>query len=86
MIDSADTTIEQLEQFRVFVLHRLNHGTEQHSIDELYDEWRIKNPTTNETEIDAKAIAASIRDLESGITGRPMEEFLEEFKTNRGLK
>jgi hypothetical protein len=82
MIDSALNTIEQLEQFRVFALNRLNHGAEQHSI----DEWRIQNPTVTETESDAKAIAASIRDLESGITGRPMDEFLEEFKTKRGLK
>ena len=76
----------QLEQFRSFVLNRLDHGSEKPSIDELYDEWRIQNPTEIEAEKDAKAIAASIRDLDSGIKGRPMEEFLEEFKNNRGLE
>jgi len=86
MINSPNSTIDQLEQFRDFVLHRLNHGSEQPSIDELYDEWRIQNPNPSEIENDAKAIAASIRDLNSGISGRPMEEFLEEFKTKRGLK
>ncbi len=86
MINSADSTIDQVEQFRSFVLDRLGRGGSDSSIDELYDEWRIHNPSPSELESDSKAIAASLRDLDRGDRGKSIGVFLDEFKKNRGIE
>jgi len=48
-------------------------------IDDLYDQWRrlaFRNT-------DALAVQASLRDLESGERGQPIDKFLAEFDNQR---
>lgn len=85
MIDANDSTLNQVDEFRAFVLGRARLG-EQLSIDELYDEWRVRNPSSSELNANAKAIDASLKDLDSGEQGRDVSEFLDEFKQARELK
>ena len=76
-------TLDQINDFSAFAKSRLGSG-EQVDIDQLYDEWRSKAFA----EIDALAIKASVRDLENGERGEPVEEFLasfeQEHKQDRG--
>ncbi|MEM8671904.1 MAG: hypothetical protein AAGG48_30585 [Planctomycetota bacterium] len=69
------STLDQINDFTAFAKSRLGSG-EQVDIDRLYDEWRSKAFG----DIDALAIQASIRDLESGERGEPLDEFLANFE------
>ena len=57
-------------------------GGEALSLDELFDQWRIRHPQAD----DARAIRASIRDMEEGETGRPFDQFAEEFRRRNDLR
>ncbi|TWT86873.1 hypothetical protein Mal64_37030 [Pseudobythopirellula maris] len=46
------------------------------SIDRLYDEWR----ESQSFEEDRLALEASLRDMEHGETGRPFDDFANEFR------
>ncbi len=72
---------QQLDQFQQFALTRLQSSRVELSIDELYDEWRRENPDPQDLERDARAIAASLRDFDQGNQGRPVEDFVREFKS-----
>lgn len=72
------TTIDQVNDFSAFAADRLN-GLSEASIDELYEEWRAKAFR----EIDARAVMASVRDLEAGERGQPLGEFLSKFDAER---
>lgn len=74
-------TTQQLDQFRQFALTRLNSSGCELSIDELYDEWRRENPAPEEIAQNAKAIAASLRDLDQGVPRKPAAEFVRQFKS-----
>ena len=85
MIDANNTTLHQVEQFRKFVLNQFKPGEQSPSLDELFDQWRLNNPMEEESNSDLVAIAASLRDLESGRVGRTIVEFFDDFKNERGL-
>ena len=68
-------TLDQINDFSAFAKSRLDSG-EQVDIDQLYDEWRSKAFA----DIDALAIQASVRDLENGERGEPLDEFLANFE------
>jgi len=70
MTTSLDDKIEDFTRFAK------NHSSEDVTIDELYDRWRER--TFQET--DALAVEASLRDMQQGETGRPFDEFAEEFR------
>ena len=80
------TTVQLLDQFRQFALQRLSNEGKELSLDELYDEWRTQNPTNEEVEQDTRAVAASLRDFDRGERGRPVGQFLAEFKKKNGLE
>ena len=69
------STLDQINDFSAFAKSRLGSG-EQVDIDQLYDEWRSKAFA----DIDALAIKASVRDLEKGERGEPLDEFLANFE------
>lgn len=68
------TTLDNVHAFAEFARARLASG-EEASIDELFADWREHANRTN----DAAAIQASVRDVENGARGRPLEEFFAEF-------
>ncbi len=80
------SAIEQIDQFRKFVLARLSTGDASQSLDELFDEWRFAEPLPRELELNAKAIEASLRDLDSGHEGIALKDFVKEFKSSRDLR
>ena len=71
------TTEEELESFTRFARQRLTGETQTPSLDELFDEWRILHPPTE----DVEAIRASLQDMEQGETGRSFAEFAREFRS-----
>ena len=76
------TTIQQeLENFTVFARQQIAKDETGWSIDELFNEWRLKHPPAD----GAKAVQASLRDMENGNTGREFGEFADEFRKLNGI-
>ena len=71
-----------IESFAQFARGQVTQRGENVSIDELFDEWRVLNPPPE----DWSAIRASLRDMESGDTGRPFEEFAADFRLRNGIR
>jgi hypothetical protein len=77
---------EQLENFYHFAWGRLRSGEcGTASLDDLYAEWRANNPDHEVLEADTLAVRASLRDMEAGEAGRPITEFIAEFRPKNGL-
>ncbi|QDU38622.1 hypothetical protein Mal4_29510 [Maioricimonas rarisocia] len=72
---------EQLQAFTEYARSRIDAGAKPESIDELFDEWRESELSS----VDAHAVAASLRDMEQGETGRSLEEFRKDFSREKGL-
>ncbi len=74
-------TLDQINDFSAFAKSRLGRGdqVDQVGIDQLYDEWRSKAFA----DMDSLAIRASVRDLESGERGEPVDQFLADFEKLR---
>lgn len=77
------TTAQELEQFRQFVVQRLDAGDARSSLDELFDLWRNEHPSDALNAENVIAIAASIDDFERGergtIAGAHSAELRREF-------
>lgn len=78
-------TEELIESFRSFALQRLGREDGDLSIDELYDCWRQENTDDEQAREDLLAVQASLRDMERGERGRPLEEFARDFRTRRHI-
>lgn len=76
---TSDAEIDGFAQFAKGELARLGEGV---SLDELFDQWRLRHPPAE----DAAAIRASLRDMEGGAVGRPFGEFAEEFRRRNNLR
>lgn len=66
-------TLDLLNDFSTYAKSRLSG--EQVDIDQLYDEWRRQAFA----DVDALAVRASVRDLDSGERGEPLDEFRSDF-------
>jgi len=75
-------TSELIESFAQFARAQVNARGEALPIDELFDEWRILNPPSD----DWLAIQASLRDMEHSETGRPVEDFAAEFRQRNHIR
>lgn len=73
------TTEPEIDGFAAYAKTRLANETRPLSLDEIYDDWRTENPPA-----DAAAIAASLRDMHAGETGRPFDEFAAAFRSRYG--
>lgn len=67
---------QELESFTRFASARIADGKAASSIDDLYDQWRDEHASAE----DALAVAASLRDMARGETGREFSEFASEFR------
>ncbi len=76
---------EELASFCKFAEFRLHGGDAADSLDSLYAEWRASNPSPELLEIDVRAVRAALRDMEAGQIGRPVDEFLAEFRQRNGI-
>ena len=84
-IRSMPVTPDQIDSFYQFATERLDNGGAQCTIDELFELWRLENPTPEELHEDVLAVQASLRDMQNGETGRPFEEFSREFRRRNNL-
>ncbi len=73
-------TTDELQSFYQFAEERVRNGGCDQTLDELYVEWRATNLTREELERNVLAVRASLRDMDAGETGRPIEEFAAEFR------
>ena len=71
---------EQVESFYRFATERLENGGADLSMDELCDEWRIKNPTPEEYAENVAAIQVAIDNLNKGAECRDAKEVIEEIR------
>jgi len=79
-------TVEQeLERFKRFVENRLGAGETQASLDELFDLWRMENPSDEAHAEDVAAIRASIEDFRRGERGAVAGEHTAELRRQFGL-
>jgi hypothetical protein len=78
-------TAKELQSFYQFAEQRLGNGGCDQSLDELLLEWRACNPTSDELDENVIAVQASLRDMDNGETGRPIAEFLTEFRRRNGI-
>ena len=78
-------TTEQLHSFYQFAEQRLRENQCEQTLDELYSEWRARNPTPEELETNVLAVRAALRDMDGGETGRSIDEFAAEFRQQNGI-
>jgi len=72
------TTAEELESFTQFAKERLG-GDAEPSIEELFDLWRMENPSDTDYAENVAAIAGAIEDFKNGDRGRPAGELSREL-------
>lgn len=73
-------TREQIESYYRFALAKLEKDGPDLSIDDLFESWRIQNPTEAELSESVAAVKAALRDMENGDTGRPLKEVIAEVR------
>lgn len=77
------TTQEEIDSFHRFASKERTNA--DCTLDEIYDRWRIENPTGHEHRENVAAIAASLRDMEAGDTGTPAKEVMRKLRDSFGL-
>ena len=75
-------TTELIESFTQFAMTRVDQEGNELSIVDLFDDWRIRHPLTE----DLLAIKASLRDMENGETGRSFDDFAKEFRQRNRIQ
>ncbi len=78
-------TVQELESFTQFVRMRLSSKGSELSLDELFDLWRIENPSDSEDADDLAAIAGAIDDFRNGDRGRPAGELTSKLRSELGF-
>ena len=78
------TTEQELESFTRFAKARLHGGAQKASLDELFDLWRIENPSAADYAENVAAIAGAINDFRRGDRGRPAGELSRELRKELG--
>jgi hypothetical protein len=79
------TASEELESFYQFAELRLQCAARGETLDDIYAEWRAANVPADVREADVRAIQASLRDMDAGNSGRPIQEFFAEFRERNSL-
>jgi hypothetical protein len=74
----------ELAQFHQFVGQVLS-STPDLTPEEAMDLWRASHPQEDDFEETVLALKEAIAELEAGDIGQPAEEFLREFRAQRGL-
>jgi len=79
------TTEQELESFTQFVQRRIGASSGDLSLEELFDLWRIENPSEAMHSENIAAIAASIDDFKKGERGAPAGEHSAQLRGEFGL-
>ena len=75
------TSEQDIDNFSQFAKSRLKDAGADLSLEELFDQWMIENPSQD----DAIAVQASIRDMKNGEKGRDFGDFARDFRQRNGL-
>ena len=78
-------TVQELESFTQFARRRLAREGPEPSLDELFDLWRIENPSDVDDAENLAAIAGAIDDLRNGDRGRPAGELTRKLRNELGF-
>ena len=79
------TTEQDLQSFTLFVKEKIESGDQAVSIDELFDQWRLENPSDKLYAENVAAINASIRDFQQGERGTVAGEHSDGLRLKYGL-
>jgi hypothetical protein len=79
------STADDLQSFYQFAEQRVRSVGSDQTLDQLYAEWRASHPLPDELEQNVRAVQASLRDMDAGETGRPIDEFAAEFRQRNGI-
>jgi len=79
------TIAQELQSFYHFAEERLLNGGSGQTLDDLYSEWRAYNPMPEELQTNILAVRASLRDMDQGEGGKPLDEFAAEFRKRNGI-
>jgi hypothetical protein len=80
------TVAQELESFVEFVKARLCGGEPKPPLDELFDLWRIENPTDADYAENIAAISGAIDDYRKGDRGRAARELSRELRDELGIR
>jgi hypothetical protein len=76
---------QELESFTQFAKARLRAGNPESSLDELFDLWRVENPSGTDYAEDVAALAGAVNDFRRGDRGRLAGELSRELRRELGL-
>ena len=79
------TTAQQLESFTQFAREHLDGGDAEAPLEELFDLWRIENPSDIDYADSVLAIAGAIDDFKTGDRGRLAGELSRELRRELGI-
>ena len=74
----------QLDSFHRFASDKLDDNGSEFSWSELFQLWRLENPTNEERDEVNAVIRQGIEDIKAG-RGRPAEEVMDELQRKYGL-
>ena len=75
---------QDVASFTRFALQKIGSGARDLSIDELFDQWRLENPSDEQYAENIAAIRASIADLRAGDRGMVVGEHSAELRRELG--
>ncbi len=78
------TAAQELENFTQFAKQRLGTGDSAASLDELFDLWRIENPSDSGYAENVTAVADAIEDFKQGDRGHPAGELSKALREELG--
>lgn len=79
------TTTAGLESFTHFAKSHLGVGESEPSLDELFDLWRIQNPSDSDYAENVAAVAGAIEDFKQGDRGCPAGELSRQLRQELGF-
>jgi len=79
------TTEQDLKSFTSFVQQQIQSGDGAASIDDLFDQWRLENPSDALYAENVAAINASIQDYQQGERGTIAGEHSDALRREYGL-
>lgn len=79
------TTEHELQSFTVFAKQRLANGEDKPSLDELFDLWRVENPSAELHAENVAAVNAAIQDFRNGDRGTPAGEHSDQLRREFGF-
>lgn len=79
------TAEQDVNNFAIFALQRIEAGERDLTIDELFDQWRAENPSDQQFAENVAAVQASMQDYKDGERGTIAGEHSAQLRHEFGL-